>query len=175
MQQDGARLAKLKEVFKKAIQEILKEEPSIIDLVTLNETKDSFYSNSSMQLRQDEIRMLFAEIKHRFSEVLKEKIRQNQIDIKLNGIDKDIMENRTRCRDLNDDGYLEEIFESYVVDKKEYQVKKLEEICEGSVKRSKQLELEIEELESKLVEIKRENREYERIYLKLVDEMEQFS
>lgn len=172
MQKDGARLSKLKEVFKRAVQEILKEEDAVKSLLLSPQTKDSFYSDSIVQLTQEDIRNLFFQIKNHFGEIFKEKIRKNNLDTLLNGLDRDIKESRMCYKDIRDVEYIREIFESHIVDKKEDLVKYLEESIEEIDSRSTQIEEEIKEIKRQIDECKKENEESEQIYQKIVSELE---
>ncbi len=169
MVQDGPRLKKLKEVYKKAIQETLKIKENII---MDSELKDSFYSNSSVQIKQEEIVKIFNDLKHVFSEVFKNKIHENGLDTKLNILDNYIKSNRISCQNIKDEKYIRDIFLSYTVDKKEEVVKVLEN-------NEKEIELTIEKYKNDidsmmkdLEESKKENIEYEKNYNLLVNEMQ---
>lgn len=172
MQQDGARLSKLKEVFKKAVQEITKEEQAIKSLMMSPTFRDSFYSESTMHMSPDDVGKLFQDIKSRLTETFKSKIRQTNLDFKLNNLDKDIKEGRMCYKDIKDGEYIEEIFESNIVDKKEEFANILENEITDSNCKILQMQNEIAELEANLKFLEYENEEYEREYQLLVNEIE---
>lgn len=172
MQQDGIRLAKFKEVFKKAVREILKEEDAAIALAATENTRDSFYSDSSVHVRQEEIRALFVTIKQRLSEKFKEVLRQNSLETRLNALDKEIKEGRTCYRNLKDPEYIAEVFDSYVVDRKEDLVKQLEqEEVEGAA-RIADLQQSIATLTDQLKSMEAANAVAEEQYNQLVADLE---
>lgn len=172
MQQDGARLSKLKEVFKRAVQEIMKEEQAVKSLIMSPTFRDSFYSESTMQMSPEDIGKLFQDIKSRLTETFKLKVRQTNLDFKLNNLDKDIKEGRLCYKDIKDEEYIEEIFESNIVDKKEEFAKILESEISDSSAKILQMQNEIAELEANLKFLEYENEEYEREYQMLVNEIE---
>lgn len=172
MQQDGARLTKLKEVFKRAIQEILKEETAVNDLLSSPKFKDSFYSESTVHMNTEDVKKLFVDIKSRLTEVFKAKIRQTNLDFKLNSLDKDIKDNRNNTKDLRSTEYIKEIFESHIIDKKEELVKRLEQEISESETEANSLKAEIAELEERIKMIDIENETYEKEYQTLVKEIE---
>ena len=172
MTQDGPRLRKLKEVYKKAVQEILKEEEAIRMSIVASETKDSFYSDSSVQIKQDDIRKIFSDIKQQFSEVLKEKIRGVNLDLKLNTLDKDIKDGRVCYQDIRNPEYIREIFESRIADKKEELVRALETRMQASTDEIQGLESGIAETRERLRDMEAENAGLEREYSRIVQEME---
>ncbi|ELA42324.1 uncharacterized protein VICG_00724 [Vittaforma corneae ATCC 50505] len=172
MQHDGARLSKLKEIFKRAVQEIMKEEQAVKSLILSPTFRDSFFSETTMQMSPEDVGKLFQDIKARFTEVFKAKIRQTNLDYKLNNLDKDIKDGRMSYKDIKNGEYIEEILESNIVDKKEELVKFIEkEICEcdqGIVK----MQNEVAELKANLKLLEYENEECEREYQMLVTEIE---
>lgn len=172
MGQDGARLSKLKEVFKKAIQEILKEEENVKTLAMSPVVRDSFYSESTVQFSPDEISKLFVDLKARLVEVFKIKVRQTNLDFKLNNLDREIKEGRISMKDIKNEEYINEIFESYIADKKEEYVKALEKEIECSDKAILDLNNEKAELEAILKFLEFENEEHEREYNKLIADVE---
>lgn len=172
MQQDGARLSKLKEVFKRATQEILKEEETVKSLMTSPGFKDSFYSESTVQVSPEDVREMFLEIKSRFTEVFKAKIRQTNLDFKLNNLDKDIKDGRVSYKDLKSVDYIKEIFESNIVDKKEEFVKLLEREIEEPEIKIGEMKSCIAGLEKRLKDLERENEELEKEYQSLICEIE---
>lgn len=172
MQQDGARLAKLKDVFKKAIQEILQQEESITTLITSPAFKDSFYSESTMHVTQDDVKQLFMEIKGRFTEVFKTKLRQTNLDFKLNNLDKDIKDGRISYSDIKNAEYIKEIFESNIVDKKEELARILEKENEDSEALINAYKSRIAESESKIKRLEEENTLFEKEYQALIRNIE---
>lgn len=172
MQQDGARLSKLKEVFKRATQEILKEEEAVKSLMASPGFKDSFYSESTVQVSPEDVREMFLEIKSRFTEVFKAKIRQTNLDFKLNNLDKDIKDGRVSYKDLKSVDYIKEIFESNIVDKKEEFVKLLEREIEEPEIKIGEMKSCIAGLEKRLKDLERENEELEKEYQSLICEIE---
>jgi len=172
MQQDGARLAKLKDVFKKAIQEILQQEESITTLITSPAFKDSFYSESTMHVTQDDVKQLFMEIKGRFTEVFKTKLRQTNLDFKLNNLDKDIKDGRISYSDIKNTEYIREIFESNIVDKKEELARILEKENEDSEALINMYKSRIAESENKIKKLEEENALFEKEYQTLIRNIE---
>lgn len=172
MQEDGPRLKKLKDVYKRAIQEILCEEEAMCAACTVSESRDSFYGDSSTQPRPEDMRKVFNEIRQRFSEVLKNKIRGMNLDLKLNTLDRDIKDGRVCYKDIRSIEYIREIFESHTVDKKEELIKRLEEAFEEPVGGIRVLEEEIESLQGKIASLEAENQMYEDEYLSVMEEME---
>lgn len=172
MQQDGARLSKLKEVFKRATQEILKEEEAIYTLISSPAFKDSFYSESTMHIAPEDVKTLFSEIKGRFTEIFKTKVRQLSLDLKLNNLDKDIKDGRVSYKDIKNIDYVKEIFESNIVDKKEELVEVLERENEEASKMIQQYKSNISEMEDKIRELEDENYKYEIEYQTLIKDVE---
>lgn len=172
MQQDGARLAKLKEVFKRAVQEILKEEAAVKFLMASPTFRDSFYSESTVQMTPEDVKQLFLEIKSRFTETFKTKIRQTNLDFKLNNLDKDIKDGRVSYKDIKSVDYIREIFESNIVDKKEEFVKLLERNIEEPDLKIGEMKSHMIELEGRLKSLEKENSEFEREYQELVCQIE---
>lgn len=171
MSQDSPRLVKLKEVFKKAVQEITTEEQAVKALIQSPSFKDSFFGESTVQMTPEDIKKLFQDIKARFTEVFKGKIRQTNLDLKLNNLDKDIKDGRVSYKDIKNEGYIKEIFESNIVDKKEELVKLLEMETEESDKLISQAQNDVANLEAQLKFLEFENEEYERDYQMLVSEI----
>ncbi|KAI5150718.1 hypothetical protein ENBRE01_1664 [Enteropsectra breve] len=173
MQQDGPRLKKLKEIYKKAIQEILKTEDDIHTMLASSMTKDSFYSNASAHFKQEDISAVFVQLKQRFTEIFKEKIKRADLDILLNCLDKDIKERRMGYQDIACPAYIREIFDSHVVDKKEQFIKSLEEEGANIANSISAKENEISDLKGQIRKVEEENALYEQIYNRILEEMEQ--
>lgn len=173
MNQDGARLIKFKEVFKRAIQEILKEEDNLNSIFNSPAFKDSFYSESTFNLAQEDIKQMFIDIKNKFTEHFKTKIRQTNLDFKLNSLDRDIKDNRSSYKDIKSPDYIKEILESNIVDKKEELMGLLEQETVETENKIDELKLRKTNLEELLDAIKRENYEYEIEYQKLVSKIEE--
>lgn len=172
MQQDGPRLKKLKDVYKRAIQEILSEEGAVCAGPSVSESKDSFYGDSSTHPRPEDIRKVFSEIRQRFSEVLKDKIRSMNLDLKLNTLDKNIKDGRICYKDIRNVEYIREIFESHTVDKKEELIRSLEAALEEPTGGIQALEAEIDGLRNRIAALETENQGYESEYLSIIEEME---
>lgn len=172
MQQDGPRLKKLKEVYRRAVQEILKEEEALCMAISMSESKDSFYGDHSEHPKADDIKKVFVDIRAQFSEAFKYKIRTMNLDLKLNHLDKDIKDARVSYQNIQDPNYIKEIFESHTVDKRMELHKTLEEILEKAVDESRVLEDEISELKGKIAVLENENDAYENEYLHIIHEME---
>lgn len=172
MTQDGPRLTKLKEVFKRAIQEILKEENNANNLMNINSAKDSFYSDSTIQVGPETIKSVFIEIKSKFTEIFKNKIRNANLDTKLNNLDNDIKENRVNTKDIKNELYIKEIFESHAVDMKEELIRLLEMEIKEPEQEIIDLEKEIKQIENDIKIKESENEAFEKVYNDLVDEME---
>lgn len=172
MQHDGARLSKLKEVFKRAVQEIMKEEQEVRALMLSPTFRDSFFSETTMQASPDDIGRLFQDIKARFTEVFKAKIRQTNLDYKLNNLDKDIKDGRMSYRDIKSEEYIGEIFESNIADKKEELVKTIEKELVECGQRVAAMHAEQAELERVLKELEAENAEHEREYKAILSGIE---
>lgn len=172
MQHDGVRLSKLKEVFKRAVQEILKEEQMVKSMMTSPSFRDSFFSETTLQMSPEDASKLFQDVKSRFTEVFKAKLRQTNLDYKLNNLDKDIKDGRVSYKEIRNEEYVGEIFESNIVDKKEEFVKFMEKEINESDRSIGRMENELVELEASLKFLEYENEEYEREYQLLVNELE---
>lgn len=172
MPQDGARFSKLKEVFKRAIQEILKDEETVLLMAISPDLKDSFYSESTVQTCQEDVKQVFTEIKSKFTEVFKNKIRTSNLDIKLNNLDKDIKDNRVNNKDIKNENYIKEIFESHITDLKEDFVKTLEQNISEPENKIIEISNEIEKIEENIKKLEVENLQYENDFQNLVSEME---
>jgi len=172
MQQDGPRLKKLKEIYKRAIQEFLKEEDQIKAMFNVSLTKDSFYSDTSVNMKQEDVKEIFEEIKQKFSEILKLKLKETGLDVKLNKLDKDIREGRQSYADVRNVENIREIFQSYIADRKENLFKLIEE-CDHKVDSElEELRALIEQGESEIVKLREENKEKEALYERLIRDME---
>lgn len=172
MPQDGPRFSKLKEVFKRAIQEILKDEDTVLSMAISPDTKDSFYSESTVQVCQDDIKQVFSEIRQKFTEAFKSKIRNSNLNTKLNNLDKDIKDNRVTNKDIKNEGYIKEIFESSIADTKENFVKVLERTISESEDKINTVSQEILQIEELIRKLEHENWQYEIEFQGLVNEME---
>jgi hypothetical protein len=172
MQQDGVRLSKLKEVFKRAVQEILKKEDEIKQHIASPTFRDSFFSETTMQMTPEDISRMFQDIKTRFTEIFKAKIRQTNLDYKLNNLDKDIKDGRMSYKDIKNEEYIEEILESNIVDKKEEFVKFVENETNECDLNIAKMQNEIAELEATLKFLEYENEEHEREYQILINDIE---
>jgi len=172
MQHDGARLSKLKEIFKRAVQEIMKEEQEVKALMLSPTFRDSFFSETTMQLTPEDIRRLFQDIKTRFTEVFKAKLRQTNLDYKLNNLDKDIKDGRVSYKDIRNEEYIGDVFESNIADKKEEFVKTVEKEIGECDERILGMQNEINEIEGNIKLLEFENEEYEREYKNLLSEIE---
>ena len=117
MSENGPRMTKLKECFKRATKEILNREKIIRE----EKGKDSFFSEKEIQNdKSDEIvDNLINSVKNKFSHIFKEKIMENNLEFLLNKLDLDIKNKRINYNDIRDRKYIREIFESSIVDEKE--------------------------------------------------------
>lgn len=172
MVQDGPRLLKLKEVYKKAVQETLKKEDEITSAMTGSDTKDSFYSESSAPVRQDVIRKVFSELKSQFAEVFKHKIRVHNLDLKLNALDRDIKEARVCCQDIRDPAYIREIFHSFTTDQKEELVRAAEEALAQTLAEQSSLERGLGAAKETLAGLISSNAENEAEYQSILRELD---
>ncbi|KAK6090202.1 hypothetical protein P3W45_000750 [Vairimorpha bombi] len=112
---NGARYNKLKLVYKKAIQEILNK-----DLDSLEETPqtDSFYNASTSRLNSGSIKEKLDNLKNILSDLLKKKVKEYNLESKLDKLDTLIKDNVVSTRDIHDEGYIKEILESYLMEDK---------------------------------------------------------
>lgn len=177
---DGPRLNKLKLVYKKAIQEVLKEQPKILEIINDPNisSKDSFdisvMKNSCSSIQDSEVKqpeLILNEMKHKLLIAFKQKMHSTNLEEKLNTLDKNIQNNRTSLRDICSEDYIKEIYESYIVDEKEDFIKYLEQSKQESVERINHLNNELEKLNSDIVNIQKENERNEECYLNLVSKL----
>ncbi|WUR03722.1 uncharacterized protein VNE69_06043 [Vairimorpha necatrix] len=143
MNKSGARFSKLKLVYKKAIQEILS-----VNLDTTN-TPDSFYNST---INPIDIKEKVETLRIQLSDLFKRKIKEYDLENKLNTLDLLIKDNQD-VGDINDEGYIKEILESYLVEDKlkliEYcneKTKEIEQYNEDLEKQLKTLEEEYEQI-----------------------------
>ncbi|KKO74845.1 hypothetical protein AAJ76_4200011647 [Vairimorpha ceranae] len=161
MQKSGARFSKLKLVYKKAIQEMLSIniEPS--------ESIDSFYNTTVNSTNYKE---RIETLKCKLSELFKQKIKEYDLENKLNTLDSLIKDNQD-VKDINDEDYIQEILESYIVEDKL-------QLIEFVNTRNEELKDDITHLEDKLklledeyLVLSKECNNKERRINKLIDDM----
>lgn len=184
MREDGPRLNKLKLVYKKAIQEILKEEKKIKEVLDDPNVsaEDSFFANpktneadqkeslsKGVESKDQTIEGIFSTLRSRLSELFKGKLAVNSVEDKLNLLDKDISENRISLRDVSSEEYVREVFESHLVEPKLEYIDYIEEAKRRSLDRIDMLKKELEEVSKELSLLKEENRACDSVYNKLVN------
>lgn len=112
---NGARYNKLKLVYKKAIQEILNKDLDNIEEIPQT---DSFYNSSTSRLNSGNVKDKLDNLKNILSDLLKKKIKEYNLESKLDKLDTLIKDNVVSTRDIHDEGYIKEILESYLMEDK---------------------------------------------------------
>ncbi|AFN82487.1 hypothetical protein EROM_020120 [Encephalitozoon romaleae SJ-2008] len=168
MEEDGPRLAKMRQAYKRAIQEILKEKEKIKGILTDPNTlcEDSFFMDSSKagethqrdpEETSSAIENIFQGLRSKLSDVFRKKLEMNDISNKLNRLDRDVLEGRTSLRDVTSKEYVREIFESYLVNTKVDYIDYIEETKREALERIRVLKNELEKATEELGLLKREN------------------
>lgn len=180
MKEDGPRLNKLKLIYKKAIQEVLKEEQAVREILADPDTSagDSFFASNSktsdaaerdVDATNKAVAEIFADLRTRLSELFKGRLRTNSIDEKLNQLDRDIAENRISLKDISSEEYIREIFSSHIVYPKVGYIEHIEDAKRRSTSRIDALKTELEDIATRTATLKRENEASDRLYSRLVD------
>ncbi|KMV66540.1 hypothetical protein M970_020140 [Encephalitozoon cuniculi EcunIII-L] len=182
MEEDGPRLAKMRQAYKRAIQEILKEQEKIKEiLVDPNiSAEDSFFVSSPKagEICQEPerdpetisktVEDIFQNLRSRLSEAFKKKLETHDVENKLNQLDRDVLEGRTSLRDVTSEEYIKEIFESYLVDTKVGYINYVEETKMEALKRIKALKCELEKATKEVEHLKKENALYDGNYNNII-------
>ncbi|ADM11014.1 uncharacterized protein Eint_020130 [Encephalitozoon intestinalis ATCC 50506] len=183
MEEDGPRLAKMRQAYKRAIQEILKEKEKIKEILIDPNTsaEDSFFLNSSKATNTSRgnperdteaiskaIENVFQDLKSRLSSIFKKKLEVNDIENKLNRLDRDVLENRTSFRDVTSKEYIKEIFESYLVDTKVKYIDYIEETKKEALERIKILKGELEKATEELRLLRERNVLFDNAYSDMI-------
>lgn len=179
MKEDNPRMKKLMLVYKKTIQEVLKENERIKQMLNdpnvsngdsffVGDTRTSGDGDPSMDGVNEMVEEVFSTIKLKLSELFKEKVLVHGIEGKLNLLDRDISENRISLRDISSEDYIREIFESYIVDSKIGYIEYVEEAKKRSQSRVEALRTELEEVSKEIKALKEENNRYDDIYNSLL-------
>ncbi|TBU19327.1 hypothetical protein CWI42_020690 [Ordospora colligata] len=179
MSEDGPRLSKLKLAYKKAIQEVLKEEKKIRGILLDPETvvEDSFFvSNSKIEDSIHEpqctdedainkaVKQIFLGLKSKLSDAFKKKVSEYSIGSKLNHLDKEITKENKHNKDITCTEYIREIFESYLVDPKLNYIRYIEEAKNESSERIKTISKEIKGIKESIKQLREENSVYHKTY-----------
>ncbi|KAH9412088.1 hypothetical protein HK407_02g03120 [Ordospora pajunii] len=179
MNEDGPRLSKLKLAYKKAIQEVLKEERKIREILLDPNTvvEDSFFvSNSKVEESFDEqqsmdedainkaVKEIFLGLKSKLSDTFKKKVSEYSIASKLNNLDKEIAKENTYSKSITCNEYIKEIFESYLVDPKLNYIRYIEEAKKESSERIKAANKAMEGINERIRQLKEENALYDKAY-----------
>lgn len=183
MEEDGPRLNKLKLVFKKAIQEVLKEEERAREILADQGTPacDSFFGDGPDKTGCGEgvwsaddinrtVREVFSSLKTRLSGLFMERVAENDIGNKLNRLDREISENRGSLKDITSEDYIEEILESYIVDPKVEYIDHVERLKRESLERTEMLRTELERISNETRLLREENEVHGNSYNKLVSD-----
>lgn len=176
----NAKYSCLKNVFKKAVQEILKKE--VLEEVV--KTKDSFFSennktkdeseviekekvgNEAISEKFENLDDFLTSIKTKFSHCFKEKMAECCVEHKLNLLEHEKVYRRERNKDLNDKTYIKEILESHVADEKENVATLMEEEKNALKEQIKRLDEKINEVNNHITKLNKENRSIETTYKK---------
>ncbi|ORD99069.1 hypothetical protein A0H76_1450 [Hepatospora eriocheir] len=142
---DGPRFTKLKQLFKKTIDETFN--PLYYDQPISNE--------------------VYNIVQSKLSAVFKNKIGEYHLEMLLNRLDMDISNKRVSYKDITDENYIKEIFESIIVDKKIGMINALDLAKKQLKSDIKELNKMRETLEKDIQKLNKENRtseiEYENI------------
>ncbi|KAL6122515.1 hypothetical protein NUSPORA_00433 [Nucleospora cyclopteri] len=168
MSEHGPRVNKLKEVFKRAITEMLKKDR----LMQEDPKKDSFYSDSQKETireRSEEvIDALISTIRSKFSHIFKEKLIETNLEQLMNNLDRDIKNKRVNSCDIRDKKYITEIFESSIADSKENILNLLNDEIESAKKQMSEIDGKIKAINKAMKEVREENTEYELKYKEII-------
>ncbi|AFM97771.1 hypothetical protein EHEL_020140 [Encephalitozoon hellem ATCC 50504] len=168
MEEDGPRLAKMRQAYKRAIQEILKEQEKIKEILTdpSAQSEDSFFMDSSKarethrgdpEAISNTIEGIFQSLRSRLSDVFRKKLEANDIPNKLNQLDRDVLEGRTSLRDVTSKEYIREIFESHLVGAKVDYIDYVEETKREALERIRVLKNELERATEEMGLLRKEN------------------
>jgi hypothetical protein len=167
----GPRATKLKQAYKNMIQESFKNEDQLKKaFFNKNPPLEDSYSfsmepstdKSERELREEDFDSFMGNLKRELIGRFKSKV--SHIIEKLDALDKQISEKRINLRDIRDEDYIREIFESHFVDKKMEICKYIEKRCGDTHERQKLLRNEIATLEKRLKTLKDENSNNEEEY-----------
>lgn len=149
----------LKAAFKKASTEVLNENI----YKTIERNIDSFFgeaqSNNVLSLND-----LIVVIKSKFRDVFKEKVLEYNLEHLLNNLDNEIKQNRHSIRDIKDEDYIREIFDSYIVDEKENIVNMLDDEIKTIQNQCNVTEMQIKQVNEKINALIQENQQFENEY-----------
>lgn len=180
MGEDGPRLSKMKLAYKRAIQEVLKEQERVRKILSdsISQPEDSFFVNSSragdtFQEQDPEavskaVEEVFQSLKSKLSDLFRRKLAASGLDTKLNQLDKDISEDRTSPGDITSEEYIREIFESYLVDSKMDYMEYLEQGKMESLARMEALRAELDMAREEMRVLKEENSSRHNSYTELI-------
>lgn len=184
MGEDGPRLAKMRQAYKRAIQEILKEKEKIKEILTDPNalSEDSFFMDSSKagevhqrdpEATSNAIENIFQGLRLKLSDAFRKKLEINDIPNKLNRLDRDVLEGRTSLRDVTSKEYVREIFESYLVNTKVDYIDYIEETKKEALERIKVLKSEFEKATEEMEFLKKENTFCRNTYNNLISSFEE--
>lgn len=183
--ESSQRVKKLKLAFKKAITETLKDKGAIKEVLLSKRSvkKDSLsFLNSDIEEEGDYAEHnnttfdeLFERLRHISYNIFKEKLAENFVNEKLENLEKMIKENRVNLRDIRSPDYIQEIYESHIVETKIDFYSKLEEAMLKARERKNKVRLQNENLSEELKELKAENEHLEQNFQNLVGRLCAFS
>jgi hypothetical protein len=183
MEEDGPRLAKLKLVYKKAVQEILKEEQRMSEILGGPGTveKDSFFASTSKTNDSSgadgdligadgkgSLGEVLKEFKEKLSELFRRRLASMGLENKLNMLDRHISSNRISLRDVCSEEYIREIFESHIVEDKLRYTEAIEDAKRSSGDRIEELRSELTAAADELSALREENERLEMSYSELL-------
>ncbi|OQS53877.1 hypothetical protein EHP00_699 [Ecytonucleospora hepatopenaei] len=179
----GKKYSCFKNVFKKAVQEILKTDV----LEQIEKTKDSFFSEQSVKNNQtnddseilenlkeekkkeEEITLneFIDNIGNKFSHFFLETMNTYNVENRLNVLEHEICYGRKRIDDLKDKKYIEEIIESHVAENKGNLIDLMDKEKERLREQIKEMDESINKCSLKIKELHKENTMFEKEYKKL--------
>ncbi|KAF7683593.1 hypothetical protein TCON_1193 [Astathelohania contejeani] len=172
----GPRFTKLKQVYKKTIQEIVKSKQELKTTLDSPLPSDSFAtvaSSPSAPIISDQtLDEFYNELSERMTESFKQRIQLFELATKLDILDGQISSQRINLRDIRNEEYIREIFESHSVDKKMEFYKFMEQLAKESEERRNKLKSEIEDKKHKIKNQQKINDQHEERYKNLVDNLE---
>lgn len=154
----GARFTKLKLVYKKAIQEILTKNEQILKQ---SPHVDSFFKPDSSKPNEKLYQEQINNLQNKLSDLFKYKIKEYNLEYKLNKLDSMIRDNIVVAKDIKDEEYIREILESYIVEDKFKFIKYLQEKVVENKNYNVELENQLKKLKERSIELENDNDEKE--------------
>lgn len=175
------RAKKLKLAFKKAITETFKDKNAIREAVLCKKSigKDSLsFVNEDPEEEGDyteynnqKLEELFEKFRYNSYDIFRSKLSESGVSEKLEGLEKMIKENRVNLRDIKSADYIQEIYESHIVEKKLDFYNKVEKATLRARERKNKVRVQNEKLSSELEELEKENEYLEQRFRVLVDRL----